>query len=644
MWRKLLLVGMAVALQIHMIGYAHAVRTHASPDTGNVPRIALVIGNDDYPGGALHNAARDAYSIGNALRARGFDVIARTNATPRQMSEALDTFNARLKAGGVGVFYFAGHGFQLHGDTLLVPAGTDVDAPAQLITSAFNMKRLLQVLAAPRAHMRNVIIVDACLNDPFGNRDTSMASTQKALPPRTIATFATAPGELADDGAYHGIFTASLVDALSASHAPTLDDALQRAASDVSAATHGRQRPWHASSYDRSSTSTPATLLAASPSENEDLDGARHRGILPKDSNEQYELSFWDSIKDSTYASDYEAYLKAYPNGRFAPLAKARIDRLKASSSAAPKPAVTPTPAPAAPSPVPAAPQPSHAASATPVPQATHAAPPPVATPPAAAPPTPAPQTPKTASANTTAVTNGTESKDCATCPVMIAIAPGAFTMGNKASDPSERPPHRVTIAAPYAIGKFEVTVEQYGACVAANACTKLTPESNTVKNAPARDLSWDDAQQYVKWLTKTTGKTYRLPTESEWEYADRAGTSTTYWWGDAMRKGVANCTECGDPYHKEGPEPVGTFAANPYGLYDMNGGVWEWVGDCWHDTYQNAPADGTAWDYPGCNMRVIRGGSWREGASYMLTSTRFKYSASVRQSQDGFRVVKELK
>ncbi|MBN3767803.1 formylglycine-generating enzyme family protein, partial [Burkholderia sp. Ac-20365] len=238
----------------------------------------------------------------------------------------------------------------------------------------------------------------------------------------------------------------------------------------------------------------------------------------------------------------------------------------------------------------------------------------------------------------------GGESKDCAACPAMISLPAGSFTMGSNSDDPSEKPPHHVTISAPFAIGKYEVTVEQWNACADVNGCPKLTPENNSAKNAPARDLSWDDTQAYVKWLSKVTGKTYRLPTEAEWEYANRAGTTTKYWWGDAMRKGMANCKDCGDPYHKEAPEPVGTFAANPNGLYDMNGSVWEWVGDCWHNSYQGAPNDGRAWDAPGCNTRVIRGGSWREGNDYMLSSTRFKYSQSVRQSQDGFRVVKELK
>jgi len=110
------------------------------------------------------------------------------------------------------------------------------------------------------------------------------------------------------------------------------------------------------------------------------------------------------------------------------------------------------------------------------------------------------------------------------------------------------------------------------------------------------------------------------------------------------MRPGNANCKECGEPWRPDGPADVGSFAANPYGLYDMNGSVWEWVSDCWHNSYKGAPADGSVWDDPNCRVRVIRGGSWRDGASYMLSSTRFKYDASVRHSQNGFRVARDVK
>lgn len=387
----------------------------------------------------------------------------------------------------------------------------------------------------------------------------------------------------------------------------------------------------------------PATA-AAGPAATEPLLLA---GIMPKNTDEQYELSFWESIKNSNYAGDYEAYLKQYPNGRFAVLARARLERLAASASApkaqAPAPAPAPPPRSGAtaggqvtrPPPAPA-PAPAPAAAARP------ASPP--ASPPAA-PPATASLRPGAAAGGAVSTTVRTgEIRDCPSCPVLVSLPAGSFTMGSSASDPAEKPPHHVTIGQPFAIGRYEVTVEQWNACADAGGCQRVPTIADSPKTAPARDVSWDDAQQYVAWLSKTTGKTYRLPTEAEWEYAARGGTASAYWWGDQMRKGNANCKDCGDPWSQDAPAAVGTFAANPYGLHDVNGSVWEWVADCWHSTYKGAPADGRVWNENACGARVIRGGSWREGASYMVSSTRFKYSPSVRQSQNGFRVARDLK
>ncbi|HEY8101025.1 MAG TPA: SUMF1/EgtB/PvdO family nonheme iron enzyme [Burkholderiaceae bacterium] len=348
-------------------------------------------------------------------------------------------------------------------------------------------------------------------------------------------------------------------------------------------------------------------------------------GILPKDSAEQYELTFWDSIKDSNQISDYEAYLKAYPNGRFAGLAQSRIDRLRAAAPKAETPKAAEAPSPVTPAPTAKAPE--KKTPSKPVAKAK-----------------PAPAAPTSSGSSTAGATGISEIQDCPTCPPLIALPAGEFVMGSNSGDPSEKPAHKVTISTPFAIGKFEVTVEQWNACVAGGACPREASDASRPKNTPVRDVSWDDAQLYVKWLSTLTGKPYRLPTEAEWEYAARGGTATRFWWGDKMRTGTANCKECGQPWSQDGPTPVGSFAANPYGLYDMNGSVWEWVSDCWHNNYKNAPTDGRAWNDGTCRVRVIRGGSWREDASYMTSTTRFKYDASVRHSQNGFRVARDNK
>lgn len=380
-------------------------------------------------------------------------------------------------------------------------------------------------------------------------------------------------------------------------------------------------------------------LLAGAPLSAPATEPLLLAGILPKNTDEQYELTFWESIRNSNFASDYEAYLKQYPNGRFAALAKARIERLSAAAASSPA-APAPPPKTAAPAerakpatPPPAVAQPPRPAAPAPAPA------------PSPAPRAAAPAAATGAAAGAAASAGGkNEIRDCPACPVMISLPGGSFTMGSSASDPAEKPPHHVTLAQPFAIGRYEVTVEQWNACVDTGGCERIATNANAAKNAPVRDVSWDDAQKYVGWLSKTTGKHYRLPTEAEWEYAARGGTSSAFWWGDQMRKGTANCKDCGDPWSQDAPANVGSFAPNPFGLYDVNGSVWEWVSDCWHSSYKGAPADGRNWDEPGCGARVIRGGSWREGASYMVSSTRFKYSASVRQSQNGFRVARDMK
>ena len=349
--------------------------------------------------------------------------------------------------------------------------------------------------------------------------------------------------------------------------------------------------------------------------------GMQAPSIVPRASPEQFELAFWNSIKDSAHASDYEAYLKAYPKGRFATLAQARITRLRAAPAPAQGTATTQGP---------------------PAPRAKVKEPPAKSSVPATGGARPA--LPAADAAAPAVARAGAEIKDCPACPVLVSLPAGTFTMGNNSSDPSEKPAHGVSIGTPFAIGKFEVTVQQWNACVDARGCQKVAQPADTHANAPMRDLSWDDAQQYVKWLATVTGKPYRLPTEAEWEFAARGGSATRYWWGEQMVTGKANCKDCGQPWTSDRPANVGTFAANPWGLHDTSGSVWEWVADCWHNNFKDAPADGRAWDQPNCRVRVIRGGSWREGTAYMVASTRFKYDAGVRQSQNGFRVARSLK
>lgn len=219
--------------------------------------------------------------------------------------------------------------------------------------------------------------------------------------------------------------------------------------------------------------------------------------------------------------------------------------------------------------------------------------------------------------------------------PEMISLPGGSFAMGSN-DDITEKPVHQVAIK-PFAIGKYPVTVREWNECTAAKACGFVAVDR---EDAPVTDVNWNDARQFAAWLTQMTGKTYRLPSEAEWEYAARGGTQTRYWWGDQFRPGMVNCKNCIEGAAVEQPMKVGSLKANPFGLHDMGGGVDQWVEDCWHKNYQGAPSDGSAWVSDGdCSSRVIRSGSWRNDMRSARPASRDRYDVGVRYPTHGFRV-----
>jgi formylglycine-generating enzyme required for sulfatase activity len=238
--------------------------------------------------------------------------------------------------------------------------------------------------------------------------------------------------------------------------------------------------------------------------------------------------------------------------------------------------------------------------------------------------------------------------RECArNCPEMIVVSAGEFMMGSPATemsrDKNEDPQHKVTFDSPFAVSKFEVTFEQWDACVAVGGCIATSDSGFGRGKQPVINVSWEDAQQYVAWFSKMTGRTYRLLSEAEWEYASRAGSKTAYPWGDAIGKGNANCDGCGGELHGRRPVPVGTFAANAFGLHDMNGNVWEWCEDGWHQDYQSAPQDGSVWQGGDLSRRVLRGGSWNGDPQVLRSSKRDWDVPSSRNYNFGFRVARML-
>ena len=221
----------------------------------------------------------------------------------------------------------------------------------------------------------------------------------------------------------------------------------------------------------------------------------------------------------------------------------------------------------------------------------------------------------------------------------MIPLRGGSFAMGSN-EDASEKPVRQVTVK-PFAMAKYPVSVREWNACASAKVCGFTASGKD---DAPVGNVSWSDAKQYVAWLAETTRKPYRLPSETEWEYAARGGTQTRYWWGDQFQQGMVNCRNCNDIPVNDQPVKVGSLKPNPFGLFDMGGGVDQWVEDCWHKTYQGAPADGSAWGENECPSHVIRSGSWRKTSDYARTSSRGNYDTNVRYPTHGFRVAQSLK
>ncbi len=218
--------------------------------------------------------------------------------------------------------------------------------------------------------------------------------------------------------------------------------------------------------------------------------------------------------------------------------------------------------------------------------------------------------------------------------PEMNPIRGGSFIMGSN-DDVTEKPTHQVTIK-PFAIGKYPTTVREWNECAAAKACGFVATGKD---DAPVTNVSWSDAKQFVAWLAGATRKAYRLPSEAEWEYAARGGTQTKYWWGDQFEPVMANCKNCSDVAAAEQPIKVGSFRPNPFGLYDMGGGVDQWVEDCWHKNYQGAPSDGSPWVEGDCVSHVIRSGSWKNDARYARPANRDSYDTNVRYPTHGLRV-----
>ena len=637
-------------------------------------RIALVVGNGAYRGdlAALRNPVNDARLIARTLRGVGFTVRLVEDADERVLEDAVVAFGSDLRIGGnggVALFYYAGHGVQSSGANYLIPVDAQVETERHLKTRTVPATLVLEEMEdAPTA--LNIVVLDACRNNPYAASGRSVGGSRGLArmdtPPGSFfLAYSAAAGQVAEDGdGMNSVYTGALAAAL-AQPGLELEDVFRRAGRTVRTRTGGSQVPWREGSWDGVFHFVPPAgtgpVVPGTTSE-------------PSMDPEQEE---WRFVRDSGSPQTVRDFLERHPSGRFAGAARALLAQLSAWPFA-----------------VETEPADAHVRLADRS-EAYHAGM-----------MLPAGQYRVEVSAagyETRTVTvqhdgsprtqhvalrkasprPGNRFRDCSECPELVVVPAGSYRMGSPYE--WEGPVHGVTISVPFAIGRHEVTVAEFGRFVDAtkySAGSSCSLHDDKVKGRRIRTgdilaaswrnpgfgqngrfpvvcVSWHDAQAYVAWLSSETGEEYRLPSDSEWEYAARAGTSTARYWGEG-ESGQCRHANGGDESKKEhysGSQfnvascrdghvhtaPVGSFAANAWGLHDVLGNVWEWTEDCWNDSYAGAPSDGNAWEYGDCTERVTRGGGWNIGPLSLRAASRFRFPTGVRVNYVGFRVARTL-
>ncbi|MCL5406383.1 MAG: SUMF1/EgtB/PvdO family nonheme iron enzyme [Deltaproteobacteria bacterium] len=517
-------------------------------------RTALVIGNANYASGPLRNPVNDAEAMAKTLRTLSFDVTLAENLDQKQMNREIEAFGAKLrKRGGVGLFYFAGHGVQLNGHNYLIPVDASIQNESQVVYQAVDMGEMLSQMAWARNRM-NIVIMDACRDNPFAQsfRSLSLGLASVVAPAGTLIAYSTAPGSVANDGTgKDSIYTGALIRAM-VQPGLQIEDVFKRVRLAVSEATGGKQVPWESSSL----------------------------------------------------IGDFY----------FVPLKH----------------------------------QPTRTVSVQP-----QAGPPaPKARPPAA----------QSASRGETPTTILQTWKEPVTGLEFVWIPPGCFLMGSpqgeKGRSEDEGPVHQVCVDG-FWMSRTDVTNAQFRLFQKDHNSGQYHGYSLNGNDQPAVEVSWHDANNFCQWLTGQNGGQYhfRLPTEAEWEYASRAGTETSRYWGDDSAKacvhenvadytaqrllGLKSIHQCDDGYATTAP--VGSFRPNPFGLYDMLGNVKQWCDDVYSvDAYVELPQNNPEYiDESKGQSRVIRGASWHAAPDDARCAKRRSGLPDTRSDDIGFRIVR---
>ena len=489
-------------------------------------RTALVIGNAAYESGPLRNPVNDATDVAATLQRLGFDVSLLRDAKLRAMEEAIEAFSQKLRKGGVGLFYFAGHGLQVAGENYIVPIGARISREQDVRFETVQVGRVLGGMEDAGNDI-NLIILDACRDNPFARSFRSGAQRGLAVSSAvrgSLMAYATAPGKTAADGTgRNGVYTQQLLKYIT-TPGMKVEDVFKRVRLSVEDATNGQQTPWETTSlrgdfYFTGPASAAASAVMSTPS--------------PQSSSATPQLGTADA------SSQHRPAVK--------PLSAAPGNQPQLG----PQVAVGIYP----PTGQTAAPAPSF------------------------------------------------EPRRNSIGMELVLIPPGEFKMGSDSDRPDEKPSHPVVISKAFYLGKYEVTQAQWQEVMGTNPSHfKGDP------NRPVERVSWKMVQEFINKLNAKEGHNlYRLPTEAEWEYAARAGSTTKYYFGDddALLEQYAWFNK----NDKGATHPVGQLKPNAWGLYDMMGNVWEWVQD-WRGPYAaghqvdpQGPATG--------NARGYRGGGW---------------------------------
>jgi len=598
-------------------------------NTAGEQRIALVIGNGRYKTKPLKNPENDAGDIAATLERLGFAVQLELNADKRGMEDAIRTFGKKLQGGGVGLFYFAGHGLQVEGNNYLVPTGGVIESEADVPYEAVRADRVLEQMK--RAGNRlNMVFLDACRDNPFESGFRSSAGkglVQMKAAKGSLIAYATAPGSVAADGGKgrNGLYTRYLLEYLSQSGL-TVEEMLKKVRLAVSRETGDKQIPWESSSLIGDFYFNSGDKV----SQNNDTVPVPSKEKKPAYSvNADEEL--WRAVNESGKLSDYEYFLKEYPNSPFVRTAKFKARKLREEvekSSLTVK--LEPAEALVRILNIKDRYQPGmrlqpgrYEVEVSAEGYATK---------------TDWVELPASddVSVEIALKSLGPKQGDTYTDPTtgmeFVYVEGGCYQMGDTFGDgdDDEKPVHEVCVDDFY-MGRYEVTQGEYRKIIGDNPSYFKKGD-----NYPVEKVSWDDARNFISKLNGKSSRTYRLPTEAEWEYAARSGGKNEKYSGGNDVGSVAWYNSNSDST----THSVGRKSANGLGLYDMSGNVWEWCGDWYGENYYGTGLrDNPAGPLSG-GLRVYRGGSWNYLPRYVRSGVRSRNSPLIHYSNLGFRLV----